>query len=114
MTTVQLWGLALGLGLVVALVVWLLLHLIHSSARRIRATVDEIWVVGPGIASNTAHIDVIRRINGVAGQILESAGGVASHAARIHEHANGCSGCPRCVTGWGPAPPAGPGTPGGA
>jgi hypothetical protein len=104
MTTFQLWGVALGLGFVVVLVVWLLLALILGSARRIRATVDEIWIVGPGIANNTAHIDVIRRINGVAGQILRAAGGVAFHAARIHEHANGCPGCPRCVTGWGSGP----------
>lgn len=101
MTTTQLWTLSLGLGGVVVLVVWLLLHLIHSSARRILDTVDEIWVVGPGIANNTAHIDVLRRLNRVAGELVASAGRLASHAAHIHEHANGCAACPQCVTGWG-------------
>jgi len=94
------WGLSLGLGLVVILVVALLLHLIVSSARRIRGTVADIWVAGPLIANNTAHLDVLRQINLVAGEILEGAGLVAEHSAHLAAHASGCAGCPRCVTGW--------------
>lgn len=97
----QLWGIALGVGVVVELVVWTLLALIASSAGRIRETVADIWVVGPKIASNTAHVDVLRYINRTAGEIVASAGGIADNASRIHEHANGCPGCPRCVIGWG-------------
>ena len=94
------WWIALGLGLVVTLVVALLLHMIVASARRIRATVADIWVAGPLIANNTAHVEVLRRINQVAGGILETAGAIEGHTRSIHEHANGCPGCPRCVIGW--------------
>lgn len=94
------WWLSLGLGLVVILVVAVLLQLVVNSARRIRATVAEIWVAGPMIANNTAHVDVIREINVMAGDILDGAGHIAEHAAHLADHASGCAGCPRCVTGW--------------
>lgn len=97
----SMWWIALGLGLVVTLVVAVLLQLIVNSARRIRATVADIWVAGPLIANNTAHVEVLRRINQVAGDILETAGTIERHTRQIHEHANGCPGCPRCVIGWG-------------
>ncbi len=95
-----LWWITLGAGLVVTLVVAVLLQLIVSSARRIRGTVADIWVAGPLIANNTAHVDVLRRINHVAGDILRTAGEIEAHTRSIHEHANGCPGCPRCVIGW--------------
>lgn len=94
------WWLSLGLGFVVILVVAVLLQLIVNSARRIRATVAKIWVAGPMIANNTAHVDVIREINVVAGDILDGAGHIARHAAHLADHASGCAGCPRCVSGW--------------
>lgn len=94
------WWLTLAVGLVITLVVALLLHLILASARRIRTTVAQIWVAGPMIAKNTAHIDVLRHVNRVAGEILGVAGEIERHTTHILEHANGCAGCPRCVTGW--------------
>jgi len=108
LTSVQLWWIALGVGVVVEVVVWVLLHRIVSSAGRIRDTLVEIWVVGPRIANNTAHIDVLRYINRTAGDVLAAAKGIAEGAARIHEHANGCPGCPQCVIGWGGAGGRGP------
>lgn len=96
----EMWWIALGVGLVVVLVVALLLQLIVSTARRIRRTLEAIWVAGPMIANHTAHVDLVRRINLVAGEILEAAGRIEEHTARIHEHADGCAGCPRCVVGW--------------
>lgn len=95
------WWLALGLGLVVAGVVWLLLALILGSARRIRDTVDAIWVEGPRVASNTAHLDLLRRIRQETGRLIDVAGRIDAEADRVLAHARGCSGCPRCVTGWG-------------
>lgn len=95
------WWLTLGVGAAVVAVVALLLALVLASARRVRGVVSEIWVVGPAIARNTAHLDLLRRINLVAGDVLERVGQIGSHAGRIEEHAQGCSGCPRCVTGWG-------------
>lgn len=94
------WWLSLGLGAVVIVVVAVLLHLVVASARRIRGTVAEIWVAGPLIANNTAHLDILREINLVAADILGAAGRIESNAARLGEHAAGCPGCPRCVTGW--------------
>lgn len=94
------WWLTLGVGLVVAVVVAVLLRLVLSTARRIRAALEEIWVVGPAIASHTAHVDLLRRINLTAGEILEAAGQIDGSVARVQEHADGCAGCPRCVTGW--------------
>lgn len=96
----QMWWLALGVGLVIVLVVAVLLQLIVSTARRIRGTLEAIWVAGPMIANNTAHIDLVRRIDLVAGRIPEVAGRIVGHTSRIQEHANGCAGCPRCVVGW--------------
>lgn len=96
----SMWWITLGLGFVVILVVALLLHLIVASARRIRGTVADIWVAGPLIANNTAHVDVIRHINHVAGDILSGAGLIEQHTAQLASHASGCPGCPRCVTGW--------------
>lgn len=94
------WWLTLGLGFVVILVVAVLLQLVLGSARRIRGTVADIWVAGPLIANNTAHVDVIRQINIVAGDILGGAGLIEQHTAHLASHASGCAGCPRCVTGW--------------
>lgn len=94
------WWLTLGLGLVITLVVALLLHLVLGSARRIRATVARIWIVGPMIARNTAQVDILRHVSRVAGDILGSAGEIERHTTHILEHASGCAGCPRCVTGW--------------
>lgn len=94
------WWITLGVGAVVAAVVALLLGLVLASTRRIRRTVAEIWVVGPGIARNTAHLDLLRRINLIGGDLLEGAGSIEEHAARLQRHAEGCAGCPRCVTGW--------------
>lgn len=101
MSTAGLWGATLVVGLVVVVVVALLLAWIVSTARKIEAALIQIWIVGPKIANNTAHLDILRRINRVAGEILAGAGRVASGAERIHAHANGCPGCPHCVIGWG-------------
>lgn len=101
MSALTAWWIALGAGAVVVVVVAVLLAAILESARRIRATVEEIWVVGPYIASSTAHLDRLRRINQLAGFLLEDAGRIRAAAGRLHEHASGCPGCPYCVTGWG-------------
>ena len=95
-----LWWITLGVGAVVVLVVAVLLRLVIGSARRIRATVDDIWIVGPMIANDTAHVDILRRINLTVKELLPVADRIGAHVARVQEHAAGCAGCPRCVTGW--------------
>lgn len=101
MTGHAMWWISLAVGLVVTGVVALLLTLIVRSARRIRGTLEQVWVAGPGIAGNTVHLDLVRRINLVAADILEAGGRIVIASSRIQEHAHGCAGCPRCVTGWG-------------
>ena len=107
MSAELLWGIALGLGVVVIAVVAVLLALIVRSAGRIRGTVAEIWVVGPRIAANTAQIDLVRRINLVAADILAGAGAIAANATRLLAHAERCPGCPRCVLSGRPGAPGG-------
>lgn len=98
------WWITLGVGLVVTGVVAALLAGIVRSARRIEATLGQVWVDGPVLASNTATLDQLRRINEEAGRTLEAAGRIGAAAGRLLEHAHGCPGCPRCVTGWGGGP----------
>lgn len=98
--TTTLWWITLGIGVVVVLVVAVLLRLVIGSARRIRSVVEEIWIVGPMIANDTAHVDILRRINLTVKDLLPIAERLDGQVARIQEHAAGCAGCPRCVTGW--------------
>lgn len=97
----EMWWVTLGVGALVVAVVALLLSLVVSTAARIRGALEQVWVAGPGIADNTAHLDLLRRVNLVAGDILEGARKIAADAGRIQEHADGCAGCPHCVVGWG-------------
>lgn len=103
MSATALWWITLGVGLVVVLVVAVLLELIVRSAGRIRDALVQVWVVGPLIAANTAQLDLLRRINRTAGEILGAAAKIAEGTERILEHADGCPGCPQCVIGWGGA-----------
>ena len=101
MSAMTLWWITIGVGAVVIVVVAILLEAIVRSAGRIRDSLVQVWVVGPMIASNTAQLDLLKRINQVAGETLAAGGRIASGTERILEHANGCPGCPQCVIGWG-------------
>lgn len=94
------WWITLGVGLVVVAVVAALLAAIAHRAGRIEATLDQVWIEGPVLASNTANLDQLRRINEEAGHTLEAAQRIRAAAGRLVEHAHGCPGCPRCVAGW--------------
>lgn len=100
MSATAMWWGTLGVGVVVTGVVAILLAAIVHRARDIRGTLEEVWVVGPGIARNTSHVDVIRRIDLVAEDVVAAAREIEENVGRIQRHAEGCSGCPRCVTGW--------------
>ena len=54
MSTEALWWLTLGLGLVVAIVAVMLLHLFYLQVRRIEAGSEAIWEAGKQVARNTA------------------------------------------------------------
>lgn len=86
------WGVSLGIGVVVILVVAVLLALIVRTARQIEQGVAEIWTVGQRIANNTIHIPLLHRTNQVVDGILERAGGIDGATAAIEEHALDCPG----------------------
>lgn len=54
MTDTELWWLALVLGLVVAVVAWLLLHVLYRSVDRIDRNVRSTWETATTLAANTA------------------------------------------------------------
>lgn len=95
----QVWMLSLVAFTVVLLVVAALLTLILSTARRIHGGVSAIWTAGQKVANNTIHLAMLARTNHLAGQILQSAGGVAAATGVIAAHADECRGCPACVLG---------------
>lgn len=54
MTDTQLWWLTLGLGLVVAVVAWVLLQILYVSVKRIDRNVRSAWETATRLAANTA------------------------------------------------------------
>ncbi len=54
MSTETMWWITLGLGLVVALVAVVLLHLFYTQVRRIESGSEAIWEAGKQVARNTA------------------------------------------------------------
>lgn len=54
MTDSQLWWLTLGIGLVVAVVAWVLLQLLYVSVKRIDRNVRDAWETATRLAANTA------------------------------------------------------------
>src|SRR6187397_969916 len=93
----QVWIVSLVVFAVVLVVVAALLTLILSTVKQIHGGVSAIWTTGQKVANNTIHLAMLARTNALAGQILESAGGVAAATGVIANHANGCPGCPACV-----------------
>lgn len=53
-TNQTLWWVSLGVGLVVALVVWGLLEVLRRSVLEVERAVDEVWTMGKRLAQNTA------------------------------------------------------------
>lgn len=92
-----LWGIALGIAVVVLLVVAVLLTVVLRTARSIDAGAKQIWVVGKNVANCTVQLSRLRQTNQVVADIIESAGGILHHAGRIAAHAKSCGGCPVCV-----------------
>ena len=100
-TIQQVWTLSLVIFTVVLVVVALLLTLILVTAKQIHGGVSAIWTAGQQVANNTVQLALLHRTNHLAGQILASAGNVATATGAIATHAAGCPGCPACVIGTG-------------
>jgi hypothetical protein len=67
------WGIALGFGLVAALVVAGLLASLITSVRRIERSVDGLLEVAPAVAANTANIPQLQATAPVLAQIVDEA-----------------------------------------
>jgi hypothetical protein len=83
---VTLWWLTLAIAAVVIVVVAVLLIGIVVAANRIDRHAAEVWVAGKDIATNTIQIWQLQKTNEVAGQILETAQGIAAGAGSIDGH----------------------------
>ena len=67
------WGIALGIGLIAALVVATLLLLLIRSVRSIEKSVDGLLEVAPAVAANTANIPQLQATAPVLAQIVDEA-----------------------------------------
>ena len=72
------WWIALGVGLVVALVVWALLEVLRRTVNQVDAGAQAVWTSGKRVAQNTwtAHLFLTTKARGV--ELLEE---VQRHAA---------------------------------
>jgi hypothetical protein len=53
-TNQALWWVTLAVGLVVAVVVWILLERLHRAVLVVERGVDEVWTMGKRVAQNTS------------------------------------------------------------
>ena len=67
------WGIALGIGLVAALVVAALLVMLIQSVRSIEKSVDGLLEVAPAVAANTSNIPQLEATAPVLAQIVDEA-----------------------------------------
>ena len=70
-TNQTLWAATLGVGLVVALVVWGLLEALRRSVLEVERAVDDVWTMGKRLAQNTATSHVLVTTKDRAGDLLE-------------------------------------------
>jgi ABC-type protease/lipase transport system fused ATPase/permease subunit len=65
------WVITLGVGLVVALVVWALLEILRRTVLEVERAVDDVWTMGKRVAQNTqtSHLLLTTKERGV--ELLE-------------------------------------------
>lgn len=73
MSTEALWWITLGVGLVVAVVVWVLLSLLYRAVDRIGEEADAAWEMGKRVARNTATAWMLGQTARIAGELKEEA-----------------------------------------
>ena len=91
------WWAAIIVVAVVTIVVAILLGLIIKMAKGIHKEVAIVWANGQRVANNTIHIATIYKTYEHVEGILERAGQIANSVQAIKEHAENCSGCPKCI-----------------
>lgn len=70
-TNQTLWAVSLGVGLVVALVVWGLLELLRRTVLEVERAVDDVWTMGKRLAQNTATSHMLSTTKERGGDLLE-------------------------------------------
>ena len=70
-TNQTLWWITLGIGLVVALVVWGLLEALRRTVLEVDRAVDDVWVMGKRLAQNTATSHLLATTKARGGELIE-------------------------------------------
>ena len=73
MSTDTLWWTTLVIGLIVAVAVIALLHLLLEAVHRIDENVDSVWTMARQVAANTATTWMLGQTPRIAGEIKEEA-----------------------------------------
>ena len=73
-TNQTLWWVTLGVGLVVALVVWGLLEMLRRSVLEVERAVDDVWTMGKRLAQNTATTHTLSTTKERGVELLEELG----------------------------------------
>jgi type II secretory pathway component PulF len=74
----RLWWITLAVGLVVAIVVWVLLERLRRAVRAVDEHVDEVWTMGKRVAQNTSTTYLLQTTKQRGGELLEE---LQEHAA---------------------------------
>jgi hypothetical protein len=72
------WWITLGVGLVVALVVWALLEILRRTVNEVERAVDDVWTMGKRLAQNTATTHLLPTTKARGVELLEE---VQQHGA---------------------------------
>jgi hypothetical protein len=87
------WWLALGLGLVVAVVAVVLLEIFLRQVHRVERGAAEVWTAGKLVAANTSSTwlltELSRRLDALAGEAGEHAALLSTRAARSRRRTSG-------------------------
>ena len=65
------WWVALGVGLVVALVVWTLLEILRRTVHEVQRGVDDVLTIGGRLAQNTWTVQLLQTTNRLAHELLD-------------------------------------------
>jgi hypothetical protein len=69
-TNETVWWITLGVGLVVAVVVWLLLETLRRTVNEVERSVDEVWTMGKRLAQNTVTSHLLLTTKARGGGLL--------------------------------------------
>jgi hypothetical protein len=70
-TNQTLWWITLGVGLIVALVVWGLLEALRRTVLEVDRAVDDVWTMGKRLAQNTATSHLLATTKARGGELVE-------------------------------------------